>query len=187
MEDEKQESEPQSYTVLPNLCHRVHPRSSWPAIDHHDMFLVAGHRLGPTQPPPPPFLVSRKGKMWTLMCVNILVHGLKCGWIGFVWVHRAAYFLFVTRLHAVYVSVVELSMVQTWEKRTEAKDSLSGQMCKHSKTKLLGWVRFTKETSNSRLLIYYILECKKKQQQQQKTNKHNIASSRDSSIILPSI
>lgn len=36
----------QNYMVLPNLCHRVHPRSSWPAIDHRDMFLVAGHRPG---------------------------------------------------------------------------------------------------------------------------------------------
>lgn len=159
MEDEKRESEQQSYMVLPNLCHQVHPRSSWPAIDHHDMFLVAGHRLGPTQPPCPS-LVSRKGKMWTLMCVNILVHGLKCWWIGFIRVHQAAYFLCVTCLHTVYVILIELSMFQTGAKQTEVKYPLSGKMCKYSKTKWLGLVSFAKETCNFCLLICKILKCK---------------------------
>lgn len=48
----------------------------WSAIDHGDMFLVAGHRLGPTQPHCPS-LVTQKGKMWTLMCVNKVVWGLR--------------------------------------------------------------------------------------------------------------
>lgn len=50
------------------------PRSPWPTIDHGDMFLVAGHRLGPTQPS----LVSEKGNTWKLMCANTPV----CSWMS---------------------------------------------------------------------------------------------------------